>query len=195
MADTLEFTGERVVPWAEGMRQWPHVLRDHINRYSFALPYVAGKSVCDIGCGTGYGAFLMSFVARHVTAFDVSQEAIQFSLAHFKAPNLFRFRADATDSAAQEWPQADVYTCFEVLEHLGYPEYVYLRVPQRATFIWSVPIDDPGQFHRHVFTPAQAWELVPGSVIYYQSANGDIELNTYAQQPPKYVIGVRRATG
>ncbi|GAF82580.1 unnamed protein product, partial [marine sediment metagenome] len=46
----MEFTGERVVPWTRTMWRRPDLMRDHLARYSWALSYVTGKSVVDLGC-------------------------------------------------------------------------------------------------------------------------------------------------
>lgn len=48
---------------------------EHTARYVFALPYVEGRSVLDIACGTGYGLKILSRSARLVTGADVNMEA------------------------------------------------------------------------------------------------------------------------
>lgn len=185
----LPFTGERVVPWAAGMRQWPHVLRDHINRYAFALPYVAGRSVCDVGCGTGYGAWLMSMVAREVTGVDVSPEAIAFARWEFGK----KARYEVRDVTAANLGGADVYTCFEVLEHVDDPQLILRNIPATATLIWSVPVNDPGRFHKRVYSEFDALWLVDGSIIYCQLENGGIvEMDDQYMGRAKYIIGVRK---
>jgi SAM-dependent methyltransferase len=186
----MEFTGERVVPWAAGMRNWTHVLQHHLARYTFALGYVAGRRVLDIGSGAGYGAFLMSFIAEHVNGVDVSAEAVQFALSRFHAPALDYICMDV------EMPQvrfidSDVVTCFECLEHLSNPQELIAKVLHDCkAFIWSVPVNDAGQFHRHVYNAAAARELVPASRIFYQSDGGLIVPENEATFAPKYIVGV-----
>lgn len=183
----LSFTGERVVPWAEGMRGWAHVLRDHINRYSFALPYVAGRRACDVGCGTGYGSHLLSMVAREVIGVDISPEAVAFARWEFGKKASYEVR----DVTAANLAGADVYTCFEVLEHVDDPTTILRNIPATATLIWSVPIDDPGRYHRRVYDYNTASELVPGSEVYCQYEDGRIDgFSLY--EPAKYIIGVRK---
>jgi len=193
----LAFTGERAVPWADGMREWPHVLRDHINRYAFTLPYVAGKSVCDVGCGTGYGAYLMSMVARVVTGYDVSAEAVAFAHMHFgrdevlcRSNGAYFHQSDATAWAMDGY---DVYTCFEVLEHVDDPQTILRNIPAQATLIWSVPVDDPGRFHKRVYADRyEAAGVVPNSEIFYQNDSGEIVREGDMKATPKYIIGVRK---
>ena len=50
---------------------------EHASRYFFALPYVEGKSVLDIACGTGYGIGLLKGKARFVVGVDVDATAAQ----------------------------------------------------------------------------------------------------------------------
>jgi ubiquinone/menaquinone biosynthesis C-methylase UbiE len=173
------------------MREWPHVLRDHVNRYAFALPYVAGRSVCDVGCGTGYGAFLMSMVARGVTGCDISGAAIEFAQNNFGSRCVF-VQSDVT---AKIPFTTDVYTCFEVLEHVDDPQTILANIPQGATLIWSVPINDPGQFHKRVYQQWDAAALVPNSRIYVQLENGEVieDMKTHGHiGATKYIVGVRK---
>ena len=75
-----------------------------------------GKHVLDVGCGAGYGTFLLSWVAREVDAIDRDPEAIAGARASYQGPRYAV--ADGTDDAL---PAADVATCFEVLEHVDDP--------------------------------------------------------------------------
>src|ERR1700754_3634481 len=43
-----------------------YLLADALSRYVWTMPRLDGKRVVDIGCGTGYGAHLMSWVADSV---------------------------------------------------------------------------------------------------------------------------------
>jgi SAM-dependent methyltransferase len=188
----MEFTGERVVPWSVGMRDWVHVLQHHLARYTFALGYVSGKRVLDIGSGAGYGSYILSFLADSVTGIDVSAEAVQFALARFYAPNLTFQCLDIESNyqAANGW---QVVTCFECLEHLHNP-YELIRgvVQSGATFVWSVPVDDAGCYHRHVYSVGTGRMIVPDSEIYYQSDTGLIVPEREAEFMPKYIVGVHR---
>ena len=91
----MEFTGERVVPWAKDMRNWVSVMHDHLERYVWAMKHVAGKLVRDFGTGAGYGAFLMSFLAEKVYGYDLA-EPIAFAKGAFKAANLKFIEKDLT---------------------------------------------------------------------------------------------------
>jgi len=191
----MQFTGERVVPWAEDMQGWSWVMRDHLARYLWAMNWVAGKDVVDLGCGTGYGTFMLSWLARQVTGIDVDQETIDFATNHFPAPNLTFCVGDLNDTEgdmAFRIPAAQVYVAFEILEHLPCPEMTIIdKVLLKGTFLWSVPINDPGRFHKRVYDARSAALLVPGSVIWHQYADGHIGPPSVTQ--PKYILGAANA--
>lgn len=190
----MKFTGERVVPW--DMQGWTWVLQHHLWRYLWAMNWVVGKSVADLGCGTGYGTFMLSWVARQVTGIDVDQATINFAASHFCAPNIQFCVGDLNDTEgdfALRIPDAQVYIAFEILEHLVCPEMTVIdKVRLKGTLLWSVPVNDFGQFHKHVYSAEQAEQLVPGSDIWHQYSDGQIAPPSSGKQP-KYVLGVVNA--
>ncbi|MCX6644903.1 MAG: SAM-dependent methyltransferase, partial [bacterium] len=56
----LEFTGERVVPG----KSPTDLVEEHRARYEFALEFVKGKKIIDIGCGSGYGTSMLATAAE-----------------------------------------------------------------------------------------------------------------------------------
>jgi len=182
---SIEFTGERVVPWRMGVGA-AGLMRDHAARYALALPMVAGRMVVDLGCGTGYGAFMLAWVARQVIGIDHCEEALAFGRLHFEAGNL-TFRNGNLERLVV-LPGAEVYVAFEVLEHLDNPVALIRLV--RGALIWSVPVDCASEFHRQVYSLEEACRLVPGSEIWYQ-AEGQIVRRERADFAPVYVCGVR----
>lgn len=182
---TLLFTGERAVPWASEQRNWSWVMAHHAQRYAWALQYVSSKCVLDLGCGTGYGAFMLSWLANHVAALDVSGEAIRFAERHFgNAPNL-TFRV--VEIVSEFWPMwsdrlYDVVTAFEVLEHLTVSEMrtVLDRMKDVCTpdgvLLGSIPVEDPGRFHKQVFTQSDILRLFPSprTQFFFQNEEGQI---------------------
>ena len=50
----------------------------HLARYEWCRELVAGKSVVDAACGTGFGSRIIAEAgAAHVQAFDLSEEAVE----------------------------------------------------------------------------------------------------------------------
>lgn len=89
----------------------------HLVRYQFAGSHVRGQSVLDTGCGMGYGAYYLAELARNVVGVDAAPEAIEYSKAHYRRPNL---RFLLMDCEALGFPafSFDVVCGFEVIEHL-----------------------------------------------------------------------------
>ena len=92
----------------------PDIISEHTSRYAYALGLVGGKHVLDLGCGTGYGAEMLSWSAASVRGFDLWQPSederpswpgvAQLNYGH--------------DLCEQPLPQADLAVMFEVIEHL-----------------------------------------------------------------------------
>lgn len=185
----MDFTGERVVPWAPGLQKWAWVAQHHAMRYAWAIGAVANKTVVDLGCGTGYGSFMLSWVARQVTGIDSSAEAVDFAQQHFQAPNL-HYSTD--DLATMILPPADIFVAFEVVEHLTDPQELFAKIV--GPLLWSFPVNDPGQFHKHV---ASAQEIVATYPAHsYWSQLGDGTITPYHPElSSKYILGVRGVSG
>lgn len=108
----MEFTGERLVP--EGSD--PDLRNEHIARYCFAEPLVAGKRVLDAGCGVGYGAARLALAGGAAVGLDNSAEAVRQACAdHQHVPFV------VGDCASMPFPAAsfDLVVAFEVIEHLA----------------------------------------------------------------------------
>jgi len=178
----IEFTGERVVP--NKMLQRPDLLRDHINRYSFALPHCVNKIVCDLGCGTGCGAFLLSMVAKEVVGVDIDEKTIQYAEQRFGGGDNLTYQV--LNLETDDIPEADIYTCFEVFEHLSDPHIVRDRLSN--TVIWSLPILHRGKFHKHVFTLVQAEKFMEGIIKWQDKETGAIVDRKKCHG--KHVVGV-----
>ena len=107
------------------------VIREHLIRYVFAMEGIAGKDVLDIACGSGYGTFIMSYLAKSVSGYDYSKEALDEALK-------FPYRCDACleiRNLEEDKPlnnhkheQFDVVTCFETIEHVANPEVLMKNI-------------------------------------------------------------------
>ncbi|MFH1278942.1 MAG: class I SAM-dependent methyltransferase [Candidatus Eisenbacteria bacterium] len=115
----MEFTGERLVPTAEG---WDDLFLEHAARYAFAAPLARGARVLDAACGCGYGSYhLARSGAASVTGVDLSGEAIAYARERFRHDGLAFAVGDVTapSFAAASFDRA---VAFEVFEHLEDPE-------------------------------------------------------------------------
>jgi SAM-dependent methyltransferase len=104
---------ERLVPGEDAPAR---ELEQHVARYAWAFRFCEGRHVLDVGCGAGYGSFLLHWVTHEVDAVDRDPVAIEVARTTYKGP---RYRVvDGTDG---ELPSADLAVCFEVLEHVDDP--------------------------------------------------------------------------
>ena len=167
----LPYTGERAVPWEPATGA--HIMRAHVARYAWALQYAAGRRVVDLGCGAGYGAFMLSWVAESVLGVDVSAEAIAFARERFPAGNLRFEVADLTEGVppVEHAVGADLYVAFEFLEHIDDPAALLNSLP--APLLWSIPIDDGSRYHKRPYTAGRIVALM-GSIGWMQCGQGEI---------------------
>lgn len=91
---------------------------NHRKFYEFAAQFARRRRVLDIGCGSGYGAEILSWAgAEYVSGCDLSRHAIRFARQRYGRFADFR-RCAATDLGAYRTGEFDVAVCSEVLEHL-----------------------------------------------------------------------------
>lgn len=85
----------------------------------FAIPYITGKKVLDVGCGHGYGTAEMAKHAADMTGADYSQPTVEANNARYaKAfPNL-RFVQNKVPPLNFADESFDVVTSFQFIEHL-----------------------------------------------------------------------------
>ena len=95
----------------------PHtdVMAEHAARYAFAMSLVGGSHVLDLGCGTGYGSEMLSWVADSVRGFDLWTPAPHERPAWPGGAQL----TYGHDLCADPLPPADAAVAFEVVEHLA----------------------------------------------------------------------------
>jgi 2-polyprenyl-3-methyl-5-hydroxy-6-metoxy-1,4-benzoquinol methylase len=115
--DHLHDTGERMLPTQEG--EVSIVFARHTLTYEYAFQFAEGKKVLDAGCGTGYGSNMLAARARHVTAIDLSTEALDYCRSHYTAPNLEFVQNDVRKLTFRG--EFDVAVSFQVIEHLPDP--------------------------------------------------------------------------
>ena len=92
--------------------------KNHSKFYAFAAQFVKGKSVVDIGCGSGYGCQIIKQAgAKSVYGTDSSSSAIQFAKVHFGKYARFSVQS-ITDMKKYPSHTFDITISSEVLEHV-----------------------------------------------------------------------------
>lgn len=84
---------------------------------------LAGKQVCDVGCGGGILAESIAKKGATVTGIDLSEKALKVADLHSLESGIkVRYEhISAEELAAREAGQYDVVTCMEMLEHVPDP--------------------------------------------------------------------------
>jgi 2-polyprenyl-3-methyl-5-hydroxy-6-metoxy-1,4-benzoquinol methylase len=117
----LQNTGERVVKEFYQSSAEDHLIfLFHVATYQYALQFVAGKSVLDFGCGSGYGTALIAEHCFAVVGIDISEEAICYAKEHYSVPRLsFSHIAKIEDASLPFAVESfDVVLSFQVIEHI-----------------------------------------------------------------------------
>jgi hypothetical protein len=93
-------------------------LSQHVMRYGWALGFVGGLHVLDLGCGAGFGSEVLSWGARSVHGFDLWRPG-PGEVREWTGPAGLHW---GHDLCADRLPPANAAVMFEVLEHLPAPE-------------------------------------------------------------------------
>ena len=110
---TMTFTGERYMPTEGG-----EIRHEHLHRYAWCLPWVAGRTVLDIACGEGYGSAMLAGAAAEVVGVDISAEAVAHATAAYASLGNLRFLAGSAAQIPLADASVDVVVSFETIEHL-----------------------------------------------------------------------------
>jgi len=104
----MNMQGHRLVEFIEANS----FSRNMLCPYRWVADKIANREVLDFGCGYGFGAFILSRVAKEVLAYDVDSSKIYFGRENFIQTNLFFL--DALPSK-----QFDIVTVFYVLNQVS----------------------------------------------------------------------------
>ena len=126
---------------------------------------LAGKQVCDVGCGGGILAESIAKKGATVTGIDLSEKALKVADLHSLESGIkVRYELiSAEELAAREAGQYDVVTCMEMLEH----------VPDPAAIV-----------------KACAKLVKPGGHIFFSTLNRNPKSYLFAIIGAEYVLGL-----
>ena len=154
---TLEWTGERFLPWIEEAL----VAYEHLHRYAIASRLVAGKRVLDVGSGEGYGTALLAQTASLAVGIDVDLATVEHAASKYSRDNLEFVAASAIQLPFDTL--FDVVVCFETLEHVENQEGLLAEVRRLlkadGIFIVSTPDKRSYSDQPHFDNPFHTHEL------------------------------------
>jgi 2-polyprenyl-3-methyl-5-hydroxy-6-metoxy-1,4-benzoquinol methylase len=105
-------TGERCCP------DFPDEnFTNHLKVYRFASQFCRGKTILDVGCGTGYGTALLAESSKKVVGIDLSRQAVRYAQRRYRSANLefLRMSAESLEFADRSF---DFVLSTENFEHL-----------------------------------------------------------------------------
>lgn len=168
--EPLHLTGERTVPDIADENYW---FRRHQAAYVELLPYCAGATVLEAGCGEGYGAGILAGKAKRVLALDYDRAATTHVARRY--PEVTVARANLAFLPIKS-STVDVVVSFQVIEHLwdqaGFLAECHrvlrpggrllVTTPNRITFTpdSDIPLNP---YHTREFSPSELDSMVRGA--------------------------------
>jgi len=132
-----------------------------VERYKFAIQCLDDLMIiADLGCGMGYGTYLLKNVGHVVCGYDNSKEAIEYATKNYSG--LY----NVVDIEKHKIRGFDAIVCLETLCHLKDPKAFVDSLDKESEVIISAPIDpDPNdgyKFRRHNMSEKQFKGLFKG---------------------------------
>jgi len=127
----------------DSVEQYVEYLR-HFMAYKYVKKFVRGKSVLEIGCGTGYGANYLSQFVSNITAIDISKKYVIYCHTKHKKEKMTFLRASGLDIPLKD-NSIDVAMSFQVIEHIepkkvrGYLSEIKRVLRDGGVFVASTP--------------------------------------------------------
>jgi SAM-dependent methyltransferase len=139
----------------------------HLTVYKYIANKSKGKTVLDLGCGTGYGAEIIAEKARTVHAIDIDLSTIERNIKRKKSSKIHYECADITRCSLNH--TYSVILALQVIEHLTEPDELlktvvkamapnsvfYLTTPNRITQSYN---ENP--FHYKEYSAAEIKKIL-----------------------------------
>lgn len=150
----------------------------HLTRYKWAQAILrersSAESVLDLGCGSGYGTFLLAEAQphSHFLGVDYDPQAISEAVRRHALPNLTFATGDPTDwEGTIGDTMHDIVTCFDVLEHVKHRELLLegltYHLRQDGWLLLSTPcahahnvLEPDWEHHRIEYAAASLYDLL-----------------------------------
>ena len=167
-------------------------------RYIYVLNRVKDLNVLDCACGVGWGSYLIANAdAKHVTAVDLSLEAIEAAKKYYPHQNVNYISTDIYTSEFKS--KFDLITSFETIEHVEDPveflktlhrfshenTILFLSTPNGSLFKSFEKPENP--YHRNEYKKEElinffknsGWEVIQYLGQYQIDINNKKKINEY----------------
>ncbi len=167
----MKFDGERIIP---DLPELSNLYQIHLATYRFISDYMKDKRVLDVGCGCGYGSYLIATKgANEVIGVDRDRQALEYAKQNYHSNNLSFKYLDLLEDNALKNQKFDAVTSFQVLEHiednslylstlssfLNAGGFVYISTPNRL--IYSPKSKKPSNpYHYKEYSPVELAEIL-----------------------------------
>ncbi len=165
--------------------------------YEFAIPYIQGKKVLDVGCGNAYGTALMAQTAKEIVGLDYDLNTVEANKSTYKSINNITFKQSSIPPIPYEDGSFDVITAFQFIEHIeARKEFLKecLRVLKHGgTLLVTTPnvkkslARNPFHVHEYSFSEMNEELKSLGASFELHGLNGNESVNQYYAENGKFV--------
>lgn len=170
--------------------------------YEFAVPYITGKEVADIGCANGYGTIELSKSAAKITGFDYSEDTVKENLKTYSYQSNLDFKVAKVPPIPLPDESVDVVTAFQFIEHihlrLEFMKDVYRVLKPGGVFLCTTPnrqmsiARNPYHVFEYTFPEmeAEAKQVFPSFEL--KGLNGNEVVNKYYEDNARWAKKILR---
>lgn len=179
-------TEERLIPelYQETEEQWILYLK-HKFAYELTKSHIKkGDSVLEIGCGDGYGAYILSETGAKITAIDIDIDTINNAKRKYTKDNLefLNYNGSQIDLPPHSY---DVVISFQVIEHVSNLEIYFNNIKQLVNEHGLILITTPNRTYR-LSTEQKPWN--PYHITEYNEKSIKEVLSKHLPQFQLYAI-------
>jgi len=143
----------------------------HLAAYRFCSCFTRGKTVLDLGCGDGYGSYLLSGKAKKVIGIDSDKKTIKLANQRYKSKNLGFIVGDVLK--IPKLTKFDIIIALQLIEHIADTESFLKQIKDILIKDGKVIISTPNKglrlkkgekpwnlFHVHEYSFSELYNLL-----------------------------------
>lgn len=122
------FPGEHSSPTSGALR---FIFYQHLAAYNYFAPKAGGLRILEVGCGDGYGSYLLASSAKSVLALDADRATINNAKEKYRRRNLeFRYHKFPYGQLDGKF---DIIVSLQVIEHINNPQSYLEKIIDHLT--------------------------------------------------------------